>query len=79
MNEQKDGCAESQVLGNIGVEQPKEMTRRQALAALGKFAAFSAPMTITLLAAEDVLAWSPPDPPSEMPIEEIPPELIPWR
>lgn len=52
-------------------EQPKEMTRREALAAVGKFAAFSAPVTLTLLIAEDASAWSPPDPPV------VPPQLIP--
>ncbi|MGR0482522.1 MAG: hypothetical protein ACTFAL_14270 [Candidatus Electronema sp. V4] len=43
--------------------ETREMDRRQALAALGKFALFAAPTMSTLLTARRASAASPPPPP----------------
>ena len=45
-------------------EEPDEMSRRQALATLGKFALFTTPVMTTLLTSKKAAAWSPPAPPS---------------
>lgn len=45
-------------------EEPREMDRRQALAALGKFALFTTPVMTTLLTSKKAAALSPPAHPS---------------
>ncbi|MCI5197560.1 MAG: hypothetical protein D3919_15340 [Candidatus Electrothrix sp. AW5] len=47
-------------------EQSDEMSRRQALATLGKFALFTTPVMTTLLTSKKAVAWSgrPPGTPS---------------
>ena len=51
------------------VEEPREMDRRQALAALGKFALFTAPVMTTLLTSKKAAALSP---------SSAPPSHPPW-
>ncbi len=61
------------VVDDNDTDQPEEMSRRQALAALGKFAVCTAPITTTLLTAEKASAWSVPGPPGPMPPGFMPP------
>lgn len=46
-----------------GTEEPGEMSRRQALATLGKFALFTTPVMTTLLTSKKAAALSSPPPP----------------
>ncbi len=65
MKKQKEFNPEPVEHTEKGVDQkknPGEMSRRQALAALGKFAVFTTPIMTTLLTSKKAAAWSSPPP-----------------